>query len=106
MLKKKDNKKRAIIVVITNIITLIIKFYIIIAYFLGAFLGDWLDPPTTLEKLGFVSTGILIAIAIDIIINYIIVKVFSKKIKGLEYKKLLLISIVITILETVFISLL
>lgn len=98
----KNKKLFLIVVIIENILLALVKFWTIASYALAAFLDDYIIPLTTIQKIVTFGTGILIAIVIDFFVNFIIYKVMNKKEKIISYKRLVIVSLIITALESIF----
>lgn len=100
------NKKvlSLIVMIIENVLLGLIKFWIIAMYGLAAFLDDYLIPLTTFQKIITFGTGILIAIGLDLLVNFIIYKIFNRKEKIISYKKLVISSLVITVVLVILMS--
>lgn len=96
-------KKNNIIILITNFVLGLIKLFILGAFALAAFLDDYVIEYTMTEKYLFFSIGIVIAIALDLIVNYFVTKSIDKNSKSVKYVKLVIISLVITILEVIYV---
>ena len=94
------NKKvvSLIVMIIENLLLGVVKFWIIAMYGLAAFLDDYIIPLTTFQKITTFGTGIIIAVVLDLLVNFIIYKIFNRKEKNISYKKFLVSSLIITAL--------
>ena len=99
----KNKKLFLIVAIIENILLALVKFWTIASYALAAFLDDYIIPLTTIQKIVTFGTGILIAIGLDFCVNFIMYKVINRKEKLISYKKLVIASLIITVLEIIFI---
>ncbi len=97
-------KKEKVLIIVSNIILGIIKFIIIAGAFLAAFIDDYVEPLSKAEQYFIVASGIGIAIILDLIINYVMTKIINNKLKRVKYLNLVIISIIITIIESIIIS--
>lgn len=100
---KKKRKIYLRILIILNLLLWAGKFYIISIASFEAFVGDYRNPLTTIQKAITFGKGVLIAIILDIIVNFIAVKIVNRKNKMIAYKKILLLAFILTIIETIFI---
>lgn len=98
--------KLNVILTIENIILWFPKVYIIMGSMLAANLDDFLIPPTELQKFMYVSGGFIAALIMDFVINFIIYKLLNRKEKCITYKKLIVISTVITLITFIILALL
>lgn len=96
-------KMYVIIIIIENLLLILPKFWIIASHMLAAFLDDYMIPLTAFQKIFTFSKGIVIAIGLDFLVNFIISKIINRKDKIITYKKLVIYSLIITILEIIFI---
>lgn len=94
-------------VLITNILLSIVKFLEMSFWCLAAFIDDYIVPPTKLQQYGIFFIGIIIAIMLDLFVNYMVIKkVYEEENKKrVQYVKVATISIIITILEAIYIIL-
>ena len=94
-------------ILITNILLSIVKFIEMSFLALAAFIDDYIVPPTKLQQYGIFFAGIIIAIMLDLFVNYIVIKkVYEEENKKrVQYVKVATISIIITILEAIYIRL-
>lgn len=90
--------KNKIIIIVTNIILGIIKFYILSLYALGAFLDDYVEPISETKRYIKFSEGVIIAIILDIIVNIINTKIIKKN-NSIKTNQPIIFSIIITIIE-------
>ena len=97
-------EKKKMLIIVSNIILGIIKFIIIAGAFLAAFIDDYVEPLSKAEQYFIVASGIEIAIFLDLIINYVMTKIINNKLKRVKYLNLVIISIIITIIESIIIS--
>ena len=95
--------KYNIIIIGTNIILGIIKFIIIATFAIAAFLDDYLIPLSKTKQYMTFSVGVMISLILDILVNFIITKIMKKKNIEIKYRKMMIISIIITIIETIII---
>lgn len=95
--------KYNIIIIGTNIILGIIKFIIIVTFAMAAFLDDYLIPLSKAKQYMTFSVGVMISLILDILVNFILTKIMKKKNIETKYGKMMIISITITIIETIII---
>lgn len=95
------NKKILVLVVISieNLLLGMAKFVILIMYSLAAFLDDYLIPLTKLQEMMTFGTGVLVALGLDLLVNFIVYKILNRKERVISYSKLIICSFIITILN-------
>ena len=100
---KKKRKIYLRLLIILNLLLWVGKFFIIAMASFEAFIGDYKNPLTTFQKAITFGKGVLIAIVIDIVINFIAVKFVNRKVKMIKYKSILYVAWFLTLIETIFI---
>ena len=88
--------------IVENLILGFIKFYILTLSMLGANLDDYLFPPTNFEKILIVGNGFVIVILLDLIVNFIIFRFINRDSRIIKYKNLLYVSLMISLIEFIF----
>lgn len=94
---------KKVILCIINILLTFLKFIIIALSTLAAYIDDYLIPPTQMQKDIIIGIGILTAIILDLFVNYAVVKLFNKSENRFNYKKIIIIPCIITLVEIVYI---
>lgn len=92
--------KKNLIIIIENIIVGLIKLFFIAIFALAANLDDYVIPITEFQRTTTEATGILLAISCDIIFTFITYNILKKKV---TYKRLLAISLLITLIEIILV---
>ena len=100
---KKKRKNYLRLLIILNLLLWVGKFFIISIASFEAFIGDYKNPLSTFQKAITFGKGVLIAIILDIVVNFISVKFVNRKAKMIKYKSIVYLAFVLTIIETVFI---
>lgn len=94
-------KKETIRVIIINIILSFIDFFVMSVFALAAFIDDYIEPPTKTQQYLVLSSGVAIAIILDLLINYFITRHTNSK--NIKYWKLIIISLIVITLEIIYI---
>ncbi len=97
------NKKNIILIVVINILLTITKFFIIFNASMNTFLAD--DVVFKGKEINYLPMviGGVIAIILDLIVNYLAVRIANKKDdKKIKYYKVIIIPIIITITLIIF----
>ena len=101
----KNNKKIVLIIqIIENILLGFAKYIVIFGSMLAAYLDDYLIRTSDIEKTLTVAMGLLIAIILDLIINFIICKLINRKNNCASYKQMISISLVVTIVIFIYLK--
>ena len=100
---KKKRKIYLRIIIILNLLLWLAKFFIISYASFEAFVGDYRAPLTTIQKIITFGKGVLISLILDIVVNFIALKIVNRKEKIIRYKRILYLAFTLTIIETVFI---
>ena len=100
---KKKRKIYLRILIILNLLLWALKFFVISMASFEAFIEDYRNPLSTLQKAIAFGKGILIALILDIVVNFIAVKIVNNKVKMIKYKSILYLAFALTIIETVFV---
>ena len=69
---------------------------------LGANLDDYLFPLTFFEKMLIIGFGFIIVILLDFVVNFIVYKSINRKNKIVKYKSLIYVSLIVSLLEFIF----
>jgi len=98
-------KKTVIIIeIIENILLGFAKIIVIMGSMLAAYLDDYIIPPSNFEKTLIVVMGLVIAIILDLIINFITYKLINRKNLHITYKKMISISLIVTIVIFIYLK--
>lgn len=95
---EKDRKIILIVKTIENLILGFIKYFIIFIFILAATIDDYVVRPTIIEQIITIGIGLCIAVALDLIINFIIYKVLKRKNIFITYKNLFSVSFIVTLI--------
>ena len=94
---------KKIIIVVVNSIIFITNYIIMTLFALGAFIDDYVEPISKGHRYLIFLEGVLIAIIIDLFVNYLLVKIFNKKEKQFKYLKVIVLPLVFTIIQSIII---
>lgn len=100
---KKKRKIYLRLLIILNLLLWVGKFFIIAMASFEAFIGDYKNPLSTFQKAITFSKGVLIAVILDIVVNFIAVKIVNRKVKMIKYKSILYLAFALTIIEIIFV---
>lgn len=96
-------KKNYKIIIITNIVLGLIKFSLLELFAYMAFNGDYAEPVTKSQRYLTFFIGVIISITLDFIVNFLITKTINKNSRQVKFIRTVIISVIITILEALFI---
>ena len=95
---KKDNIK----IIIVNVVLGFINLFIMAAFSLAAFLDDYVEPLTKFQQYSTYFIGVAIAVVLDLLVNYVLIKRTYNKFDKLKYLKIVVISLIIIVLEAIY----
>lgn len=98
------NKKLLLLLILENLIFGFFKFFIILYFYLKAFLSDSIIPLTSIEQ-GLLSTcGVIGIIILDFLVNFIIFKIIIQKKNNISYKNMVTYSLIITLILSIIMN--
>lgn len=98
-------KKTVIFIeIIENILLGFVKSIVIMGTMLAAYLDDYIIPPSDVEKTLTVVMGLIIAIILDLITNFLMYKIINRKKLHITYKKMISISLIVTIVIFIYLK--